>query len=1091
MIHRRYPVLAWPEGSGKNVLISRTLDFKRPIVQKVTNLFPFSQQCAKPLDEGVWFWKVALKNGGETRVRKFKIEKRGYFFRAFDFGGEKTMTAPEYIKTTPATLYSKSAGYGWKRLENPQIVNQPDSKYHIPSDVYMSGHSGNRKQTLFSEVLRDAIQSDIPAEFAVDLPSGEYEVIVVSGNPNTEEKHNFYEFDIMGEGEKKCDISILYKNYIFEYRKFRVKVLDGQLNLEFNSKTIDRFWRVNAVMIYPYAKRREAVGDRNRLIQRMTAAPEPITKSFNISLPKTSYPQKPILKFNEKEKKRGFVVFRPASNEKIFWNRRPLENERIEEFKVGGTPGEFVNLPISVFPIKDVDEFSLTLPKTLSSEKGIELNLEKVELQKIIYDVHRVTRMSNLINTRFLTWTPRRLSKSEPVFDLWANRSRNMRIALKIPQSAQPGIYRARCKLSAGEKELGGFDLNVEVYPFKLVPHNLYIFNYYDERIADIPSGSSKKVRQISSKRRQEFLRHYIECCQDVPVLFLDLKPHLDAKGNVIINSPAVKMRTFLRKTGSRISYVYVNWQYVLRSLPKLLNEKDAHLVHQNYLDAVPVFSDRFWKTFARLYSETEKNIKRVAPKAFVINQIWDEVNSNANRYMLKAGRTILKENPNAHIFVNTLKGMYYGSGDKNMAMNQIADVWWSYSKLNEQDIARAIKDGTFLIGSGSRSGTLAPRSSTGFALWRQGLRGFQFWAWCYWYMSMSTDMDGPAFNNGCVVYPYAKLQNTMPLEALRQGLYDYRYVKTLKALIANSMKSKETTVVSEAEKANAYLRSLWNSLDPFKASDILIDKGFDPYDKTRAEIAGWIKRLIDANKKKIVKWKILDIDGFCASPLPANNTGASPKQIFSEDFESGKPRGWNGWNNWILTTKSGQAPNPKLTDSLAGVKSRWGAFMPTKDYHVNSGMMRHSLPEAGGYVKASFDVYVQSFAYDFAITLNNPDKYHRPVGLHISDNKVYATWYDDESHGRRKLICKCGYGTDYPIKVPSRAVIEVNTSYRKHAGLLPGHGRVSWGKDLKHLSIEFKLHKFFTRAGWIQFEKPKYTNSVMAVDNIEVVAAE
>ncbi len=67
----------------------------------------------------------------------------------------------------------------------------------------------------------------------------------------------------------------------------------------------------------------------------------------------------PVL--SEVERRRGYLVFQRPITEPVFAETHPLPNERVEQLTAFATPGEFEPVTLSVYPVRDLVDFTVEI----------------------------------------------------------------------------------------------------------------------------------------------------------------------------------------------------------------------------------------------------------------------------------------------------------------------------------------------------------------------------------------------------------------------------------------------------------------------------------------------------------------------------------------------------------------------------------------------------------------------------------------------------------------------------------------------------------------------------------------------------------
>jgi len=145
--------------------------------------------------------------------------------RYFDFGTSSSPVEAGHTRVSSSTGYSASLGYGWS------------------STVGLSSRDRGAPDNL----RRDFVQSSGDHTFSVDLPNGNYQLILVIGDHSY--RHDF--IDTYAEGILRVN-DLTVASGLFGGVLFVVTVADGQLNIRFHDDGgSDANWVINAITIKP------------------------------------------------------------------------------------------------------------------------------------------------------------------------------------------------------------------------------------------------------------------------------------------------------------------------------------------------------------------------------------------------------------------------------------------------------------------------------------------------------------------------------------------------------------------------------------------------------------------------------------------------------------------------------------------------------------------------------------------------------------------------------------------------------------------------------------------------------------------------
>jgi len=160
--------------------------------------------------------------------------------RHFDFGTGTSPVEEGYVRIDPSSIYSSLRGYGWEDI----------------SGLYC------RDRGSPDNLRRDFVFSSGNATFTVDVPNGDYLVMVVVGDQSFMHD-NIY---VYAEGVLQAVISV--KAGEFVQKVFTVSVTDGALDLTLlDAGGSDSNWVINALIVERYAERKFDFGTDSSAVE--------------------------------------------------------------------------------------------------------------------------------------------------------------------------------------------------------------------------------------------------------------------------------------------------------------------------------------------------------------------------------------------------------------------------------------------------------------------------------------------------------------------------------------------------------------------------------------------------------------------------------------------------------------------------------------------------------------------------------------------------------------------------------------------------------------------------------------------------------
>ena len=170
------------------------------------------------------------------------------------------------------------------------------------------------------------------------------------------------------------------------------------------------------------------------------------------------------------ELKKGFTVFTRRYDEYVYPNTLPKKEQITNAVKCSAAPGEYEPVMFLVYPHKGISEITASCSGLISAENKT-IPKENINISYMKYDMEG----------DFKTMICRNKWLLPGACDAVAGVPRPFLVTVKIPEDAEAGNYSGKILLNLdGEKEELG--LSVEVYPFKLAsfgPENLFTYYIY------------------------------------------------------------------------------------------------------------------------------------------------------------------------------------------------------------------------------------------------------------------------------------------------------------------------------------------------------------------------------------------------------------------------------------------------------------------------------------------------------------------------------------------------------------------------------------------------------------------------------------
>jgi len=384
--------------------------------------------------------------GKLSLVRLWKSDVR---MRTFDFGPAASVR-PGAVPVTPELAYDDARGYGLTAAE------------------------GLQAKALLGELplLGDGVQG-AEVGFAAKLPDGKYEVRAVAFHLtwNSSRDNSNYSIEAQGKEAVRTDLDLekflsfdhhyygadiffdprkpVFEQYFSRYFKphaFEVEVTDGKLELTFRDCT------VFAVSVWPKASE----GDR---------AHAALYDGVAYDLWKRGLRYRPHAQDgtsaapSREDRRRGYSVFSRGLQKKIFPEDAPLEGESIGGLELACAPGEYEGVNFAVRPLKDLGILKIELTDLAGPggaaipASAMDLRLVKEHLQRAGGPYHEA------VPTLLVPYRD---------IDAFAGWNRQYWITLHAPDGAVAGAYTGKVLIKPAKGRATELPVSVTVRPFGL-----------------------------------------------------------------------------------------------------------------------------------------------------------------------------------------------------------------------------------------------------------------------------------------------------------------------------------------------------------------------------------------------------------------------------------------------------------------------------------------------------------------------------------------------------------------------------------------------------------------------------------------------
>ena len=533
---------------------------------------------------------------------------------------------------------------------------------------------------------------------------------------------------------------------------------------------------------------------------------------------------------------RGYAVFPWHYMVRMLPHSRPKPSRGRPTVALSATPGEYETAAVGVLALEQI--------------KGVNASVSDLDGGRI------GTIPSSAINVRWVNYVPQRLGRGRPdrwglgpailtplrPIDLPKDCACELWMTVKVPEDAQPGIYRGQVEIEAEGREGVSLPLTLTVRDLELGPADPIVYAHYynvpDDQKQMIAEMKTAKEYGSNSFTTMEILHGVARADRDGHVTQVDFSKadrfmaefkRLDFKGPV----PLMDLR--VQGRGGRD--------------PVKSSSGEIFLLREDRHD---LGGDQFFRCMREMVTLVRDHAAEAG---------WPEVymyaSSELSRYqdthgaLIRFGLRLIQEmksvadvkvcasinGPDNPRFVK-----YPGPGELSF-LPHLDMVMYNYGvPISDRTINEAYKHkGLILwfqnVGMG--------RFTEGFMLWRAGAVGRRQYK-----------LDGNLTDEGFVrdagmFYRFGELiLPTTDWECMREGVDDMRYIRTLERMIKEAKESDDRRLASLAERAEKQMDRIRKSIkiDMSRASVKEGDrpglKSLELYDEYRDEFAKHIEQI-------------------------------------------------------------------------------------------------------------------------------------------------------------------------------------------------------------------------------------------------------
>jgi len=472
----------------------------------------------------------------------------------------------------------------------------------------------------------------------------------------------------------------------------------------------------------------------------------------------------------------GYLVYSRPYTVPMTYRSVPRREEVIADLSAFGAPGEYVPVVFSLYPLQDADGLTVTV-SDLSGPGEAVIPATTVDVRYVEY---QAVWQEKWIAYSFKS--QENLLRHFDSLNLTAGRSRRLWLTAKLADGQQAGRYTGTVALASGRGQMV-LPLELEVLPFKLADvDDMGYFMYADGALTGGPEMARKVARDMREHGMTTTTVYYIAQVgygTDEPRLVVDEPVGYDREAGRYVVAPDAH---------GGMSYAQVIDILVeegfARKIP-LIDMYSAGMSRGNWYEPAVVarldrtYKERGWpQVLYYLVDEPESSAKRVRQARARYAQLRSHGLRDLQFTTAVVGRDHVRD------LTNQVVSIY--------------DVWILLHTGAADLVARGLAEGrevwTYGCSYSWSYGTADLRHYFGRYLWKSGLKGASLWQYNwgkfrdrFWAYPDRTEVAfDPQQHYLAFSYVWQEEDEIIPTvkwEAIREGIDDHRYLRTLQHL--------------------------------------------------------------------------------------------------------------------------------------------------------------------------------------------------------------------------------------------------------------------------------------------------------------------
>ena len=758
----------------------------------------------------VEIWGKPIENktlSSESKVTSLITGKQ----RAFDFGPADSPLLDGFTPVDIKTLYSKERGYGWIPYANGIRQGEQNRGFTVaPGLMERDRGAGKiwRNSVPKDDLYRDFIgvsrpyTQEITQEFAVDLPSGKYQIYLASGDliyghPGKKS------FIVTAEGKQVLD-SLTYDADFRAHASFDVNVTDGQLNLRFsdNDATFQQGWTLDGLLILPInnATEKEAASTTVQNLEHVLKEQQDNTQLTNFTF--FDYPETNRLFFlSPKQTDQGYLLFVRDWMRMVYPNTIPLKSEvENANITVAAAPGEYAPASVGIYPLKSTFKAAVEV-SDLFSRNQQKINKNAISVRITGYMPERIKREPKVagnytyyvadssVGTDVMNNVPKILYPYKSTFVV--NETKQIWLTFHVPETAKPGIYQGTITIKLEGLPQQTLPISLTVYPFQLLQSDRIQGVYW------LPEDLASAKLEL-----KDMAEHGIRAVTLSGQVLPDFK---NENGQIKIDFSRLDALIKLMKDAGVTGYIPFSTGSLRTTLGDFLQVNPD-------IKAKVTSGKAYQIAISQLYQHAKEN-----DWPEVLFYPVDEIgNSQGARDSLKYLSGLIREAAPGSKIYTTVNN--YSAGLECMNYFDYATVNVPFTKEQEQTFINAGKR-YMRYGNSYNFNPRISRTLSGFGLWQRPAIAMYYYHYRIFQGDPMNPLDGTA-RDMVLSYPSPDGPiNSIDFEAIRQGNNDLRYIRTMQVWMEKAKQQhKDLAAIKGGE---AILAEITNSNPSYNQYDL------------------------------------------------------------------------------------------------------------------------------------------------------------------------------------------------------------------------------------------------------------------------------